>query len=115
MALAPRSTRPPAASGWSPANGRLTSTSIPRDGARRRAAPRDRAVLFVLRGPQHGEVFRLYRQSTVIGRGEGADVRLTEDTVSREHVRLTLEQDGVYLEDLGSRNGTTIGDRTISA
>lgn len=92
----------------------MTSASIPQEGGRRRSAPRDRAVLFVLRGPQHGAVFRLYRQSTIVGRGEGADVRLTDDTVSREHARLTVESDGVYLEDLGSRNGTSIEDRPVT-
>jgi len=70
-------------------------------------------VLFVLRGPQHGAVFRLYRQSTIVGRGEGADVRLTDDAVSRFHARVSVEEDGVYLEDLGSRNGTTVGDTPI--
>jgi len=94
---------------------RLTSGAMPREGIPRRTVTKDRAVLFVLRGPQHGATFRLYRQSTVVGRGEGADVRLTDDAISREHARLTLEDDGVYLEDLGSRNGTTVGDHPVTA
>jgi two-component system, cell cycle response regulator len=93
---------------------RLTSGSLPRESVRRRNVVKDRAVLFVLRGPQHGAVFRLYRRSTLVGRGEGADVGLSDDGVSREHARLTLEDDGVYIEDLRSRNGTTVGERLLT-
>ncbi len=111
MGTAPKST--PAASDRSKPSNRLTSGSLPLETIRRRNVVNDRAVLFVLRGPQHGEVFRLYRQSTLVGRGEGANVRLTDDGVSREHARLTLADDGVYIEDLRSRNGTTLGNRPL--
>ncbi len=113
MGAAPKSN--PSAPGRSKPSNRLTSGSLPRESVRRRNVVRDRAVLFVLRGPQHGAVFRLYRQSTLVGRGEGADVRLSDDGVSREHARLTLDEDGVYIEDLRSRNGTTIGERLLAA
>jgi two-component system cell cycle response regulator len=114
MGTGPKSTRPPAASDWAKPANRLTTGALSREAGRRRSAVRDRPVLFVLRGPQHGEVFRLYRRITLVGRGEGADVRLTDDTVSREHARLMLEDDGVYLEDLSSRNGTSVAERPLA-
>jgi DNA-binding winged helix-turn-helix (wHTH) protein len=42
----------------------------------------------------------------IIGRDERADVRLDASTVSRRHARLNVALHGVWLEDLGSKNGT---------
>jgi ABC transport system ATP-binding/permease protein len=48
----------------------------------------------------------------VIGRGEGADIVIARERVSREHARVTSEADGFYVEDLQSRNGTFLnGER----
>lgn len=44
----------------------------------------------------------------VIGRGEGATLRLKEDSVSRRHCEL-IDRDGtVVVRDLGSTNGTQV-------
>jgi two-component system cell cycle response regulator len=77
-------------------------------------AARDRPVLFVLQGPEQGAVFSLRAPETVIGRDTTAAVSISEDTVSRAHARISLRGDGVYLEDLSSRNGTFVGDRRIA-
>ena len=45
----------------------------------------------------------------VIGRDPEAEVLLDYSTVSRRHARLVVSEAGVLLEDLGSKNGTTIG------
>ncbi len=49
----------------------------------------------------------------VIGRGEQADLLLSEATVSRRHA--TVRQDGhtVVVTDLDSANGTYVNDRRI--
>lgn len=44
----------------------------------------------------------------VIGRDRGADLRLTDPTVSPRHVELEAGADGVRLRDLGALNGTTV-------
>lgn len=47
--------------------------------------------------------------SFIVGRGEQADVRLSHDTVSRLHLRITTLSAAEYLvEDLGSANGTWV-------
>lgn len=50
----------------------------------------------------------------VIGRGEGASLRLTEDSVSRRHCEVIERDGGVVLRDLGSTNGTLL-DGTLLA
>jgi pSer/pThr/pTyr-binding forkhead associated (FHA) protein len=49
----------------------------------------------------------------VIGRHRNANLRLESSTVSKRHCRILLEQDAVYLEDLGSSNGTLVNRRRI--
>ena len=50
-----------------------------------------------------------------IGRDEGASVTLAEHSVSRHHAALTWREGRAVLRDLGSSNGTFIGDRKIDA
>ena len=51
----------------------------------------------------------------VVGREEGATVRLDSASVSRRHAALTISETGVVLEDLGSKNGTRIAGRRLTA
>ena len=67
------------------------------------------ASLEVTAGPDAGLKARLDRPVLVVGSGPTADLRLTDDTVSRVHVRLSLGQDGVFVRDEDSKNGTWIG------
>lgn len=51
----------------------------------------------------------------VLGRSaQGTDLRLNHPLVSRRHVRLTIENGIVYIEDLGSANGTVVGTFDIT-
>ncbi|MBR4833524.1 MAG: SpoIIE family protein phosphatase [Thermoguttaceae bacterium] len=52
--------------------------------------------------------------SIVVGRHPYCDVVLNNNAVSREHARLTRRGDGVYVEDLQSRNGVWIGGVRIA-
>lgn len=50
----------------------------------------------------------------VVGRDASADVTVADPAISRRHARITREPSGVWLEDLGSTNGTYInGDRLL--
>lgn len=54
-------------------------------------------------------------KALVIGRSaKGTDLRLSHPLVSRRHVRLTVEKGQVFVEDLGSSNGTIVGTYDIS-
>ncbi len=67
------------------------------------------AVLEVLDGPDQGRTARIDHPLFVIGTGEGADLRVTDPTVSREHLRISLTEGGIVLRDEGSKNGTWLG------
>lgn len=62
-----------------------------------------------------GEVYTLSDETTV-GRGGGCGIVLTEDQfVSTVHARLFRRGDGLYVEDLGSRNGTLVNGEQLQA
>ena len=62
---------------------------------------------------RRGETFALADELTV-GRGGGCGIVLGDDTfVSQVHARLYRRDGDVYLEDLGSRNGTFVNGEAI--
>jgi hypothetical protein len=50
----------------------------------------------------------------LFGRGDPDVVELPSTTVSRRHARISFEQDP-WIEDLGSKNGTFVGDRPVGS
>jgi hypothetical protein len=52
---------------------------------------------------------------TVIGRGQDADLRLSDPGVSRHHAQVELRDGEVWLEDLGSTNGTTLDGASVTS
>jgi len=75
-------------------------------GTSRTPTTRDQAYLIVLAGSAMGEMFKIARSQTIIGRGQTAHVRMMDDGISREHCEIQIEGDGMILHDLGSTNGT---------
>jgi pSer/pThr/pTyr-binding forkhead associated (FHA) protein len=61
-----------------------------------------------------GRRHRLREGVNTIGR-QGTDVLVNEGTVSRVHARVTIEGDNITVEDLGSSNGTKVGDKRLGA
>jgi len=50
----------------------------------------------------------------LIGRDRSAAVWINDESVSRRHARVMVGEDGVFLEDLGSKNGTFLRGRPVS-
>ncbi len=70
--------------------------------------PTDQAQLLVLAGPDRGRRFE-FRDKVIIGRHLTAHVLLKDEGISGRHAAISRTESGEYtLEDLGSRNGTTI-------
>jgi hypothetical protein len=57
----------------------------------------------------------LSKPVTVIGRGHDADLRLSDPGVSRHHAQVELREGEVFVEDLGSTNGTTLDGMPVTA
>jgi DNA-binding winged helix-turn-helix (wHTH) protein len=52
---------------------------------------------------------------TIIGRDPGAGLLIDHPSVSRRHARILVTSESATLEDLGSKNGTRVGDRRVEA
>jgi DNA-binding winged helix-turn-helix (wHTH) protein len=58
---------------------------------------------------------QLSEGENVLGRDREAVVWLDSSTVSRRHARITITGDQAVVEDLGSRNGTSVAGRMVEA
>jgi DNA-binding winged helix-turn-helix (wHTH) protein len=56
----------------------------------------------------------LVEGENVLGRDEGVTVRIDAPGVSRRHACIRVEGDRATIEDLGSKNGTFLGDGTTT-
>jgi two-component system response regulator AtoC len=81
-----------------------------------RASPADgptRYHLLIL--ARDGAIPRLLPQAgtVAIGRDDDVDIRVNDPRASRRHARLTIGS-AVEIEDLGSANGTTVGNQSLA-
>lgn len=70
----------------------------------------DVPVLVIRKGPDAGERFYLERPRLTIGRNPASDIFLNDITVSRSHAVIEVGPEGVTISDVGSLNGTYVGD-----
>ena len=76
----------------------------------------DRPTLTMITGSQAGSILTLDRQDTLLGRASECDVKVEDLGASRRHARISRMPDGSFmLEDLGSRNGTTVHGTPVQA
>ena len=73
------------------------------------------AYLIVMAGSSVGEMYKLNRPRTVIGRGPSAEIRILDEGVSREHCEVVREDSRVTLRDLRSTNGTFCRGASVNA
>ncbi|GAP14235.1 response regulators consisting of a CheY-like receiver domain and a winged-helix DNA-binding domain [Longilinea arvoryzae] len=73
----------------------------------------DSPVLIGQTGPLNGERFSITGE-IIIGRESTCTIVVLERQVSRYHARITIKEDGVLLEDLGSKNGTYVNGEMIA-
>ena len=66
-------------------------------------------------GGRSGESFTIDQDRMSIGRSPDAEVFLDDVTVSRNHALLVRRKDGLYIDDLGSLNGTYVNRRRIES
>ena len=66
-------------------------------------------------GGRSGEAFNVVGDRMTIGRSPDAEIFLDDVTVSRNHALLVSRRDGLYIDDLGSLNGTYVNRRRIES
>jgi hypothetical protein len=74
-------------------------------------AARELGRLVVIAGPtfQSGEIFTLDSHPLTVGRAVNNDVSMPDDEyASGRHARFEPRRDGIYVEDIGSTNGTFV-------
>ena len=62
-----------------------------------------------------GRVLPLRDGDNIVGREPGVDVWIDAPSVSRRHACVRVTCAGVTVEDLGSKNGTFVGDNRVTA
>lgn len=73
------------------------------------------ACLVVIYGSDLGRRVPLTQQAFEIGRASRSDMSIDQESVSRQHARITRATDGSFrIMDLGSTNGTYVNDAAVN-
>lgn len=70
--------------------------------------PRTQPVIDV-----NGKRFAINANSITVGRSKEADITVDDARVSRKHIEIFRDPNGIFVEDLGSTNGTSVNGYTI--
>ena len=71
------------------------------------------ACVIVIAGPNIGEMHALHAGG-IVGRQEDLWVCLTDSEVSRQHAKFEQRGDAIFVQDLGSTNGTFVNDQQVT-
>jgi pSer/pThr/pTyr-binding forkhead associated (FHA) protein len=83
---------------------------------RKATSPEKRAkgrLVVVVDGDGKGPVFEIDAAAVTVGRGHANDIPLEDEFASTQHARLEARKDGVWVEDVGSTNGTVVNGTRI--
>ncbi|MGZ6134019.1 MAG: FHA domain-containing protein [Myxococcaceae bacterium] len=70
--------------------------------------------LYAEHGPGTGQLLPIAEGALILGRSSSCDLRLPHASISRRHARLTRRGERLFLEDLGSQNGTFLDDERLA-
>ncbi len=68
----------------------------------------------VMAGPEQGQVFKISRPTTTLGRSNTCEIVITDPLVSRQHCQILLGMGGISLRDLASTNGTFLNGTRVT-
>ena len=71
-------------------------------------------AVFKFRNMKSGQATPVPEGEFTVGRSAAAQIRVDDSSVSRQHARLVNNAEGLFLEDLGSGNGTALQGAYLS-
>ena len=77
--------------------------------------PLSEGAFTICNGEMEGKSFLLDRPVITIGRGTESDVVINDASISRRHAQVLRQLNGNYVQDLASRNGTTVNGEPLVA
>ncbi len=79
-----------------------------------RAVASGQACLVAFYGGNIGKRFFLAHAEIIIGRSDSANIQVDQDSVSRQHAKITARSGRTWLHDLDSTNGTFVNDQAVA-
>jgi len=76
------------------------------------AAPK---ILVTVHGENGPETFSNESESVLIGRSKKAQVKISMEGISREHLTLIAKNGELFVQDMGSANGTLLNGKKLPA
>jgi pSer/pThr/pTyr-binding forkhead associated (FHA) protein len=73
------------------------------------------AEIQILEGPMKGIQLEIDKEVVFVGRSAENDVKITDETVSRKHLKIFSVESCYFIEDLKSKNGTMINGEPLDA
>jgi len=73
------------------------------------------AKIQVLEGPMQGTEFELEKEVIFVGRSPANDFKISDQGVSRKHIKIFSVESCYFIEDLKTKNGTLINGEPIDA
>jgi pSer/pThr/pTyr-binding forkhead associated (FHA) protein len=108
---------PPAASlAPTPAVAAISQTpTLPAAPAAKATAPVLATLEVTNEGPTKGHSYEIRVPLAHVGRGAHNDIVIGDDSVSDTHAKIQCREDGWFLVDVGSTNGTYVGGQRLTA
>lgn len=72
------------------------------------------AYLIVLSGPEVGRMCKVETDQVTLGRSQDNGMRINDVGISRRHVRVVREGASIFIEDMGSANGTFLNGERLA-
>lgn len=67
----------------------------------------------IIKGKGHDKSVEIDKDSCVLGRGKECDIVIDDDLISRKHLKISMRNNELMIEELGSTNGTWINNSKI--